>query len=94
VASAINEFSTSASFGIPGKWEIQIEGTPKKGNAPNIVGTFDLLVKPPLDQTKFNVHEFHIPSNMNGNSSATQPLYPVYDKSRNVIWVGDTSIGS
>ena len=94
VASATNEFSTRASFGIPGKWEIQIEGTPKKENAPNIVGTFDLLVKPPLDQTKFNVHEFHIPSNMNSNSSVSQPLYPVYDKSRNVIWVGDTSIGS
>ena len=94
MSPATNEFSTSASFGLPGKWEIQIEGTPKKENAPNIIGTFDLLVKPPLDQTKFNVHEFHVPSNMNTNSSASQPLYPVYDRSRNVIWVGDTSIGS
>ena len=31
---------------------------------------------------------------MNTNSSASQPLYSVYDRSRNVIWVGDTSIGS
>ena len=41
MSPATNEFSTSASFGLPGKWEIQIEGTPKKENAPNIIGTFD-----------------------------------------------------
>jgi len=94
VPSTTNEFSASASFGLPGKWEIQVEGTPKKENEPNIVGTFDLLVKPSLDQTKFDVHEFRIPSDINNNNSTSQPLYPVYDRIRNVIWAGDTSIGS
>ena len=95
ISSAVNVFSTSASFGLPGKWEIQIEGTPNKQNEPNIVGTFDLLVKPSLDQSKFNVHEYRIPSYMNSNNgTVSQPLYPVYDRNRNLIWVGDTSIGS
>jgi copper transport protein len=94
MSSTSNEFSASASFGLPGKWEIQIEGTPKRENSPNILGTFDLLVKPSLDQTKFNVQEFRVPQDLNKNNSASQPLYPIYDKTRNMIWVGDTSIGS
>ncbi len=94
MSSTLNEFSASASFGLPGKWEIQIEGTPNRENSPNILGTFDLLVKPSLNQTKFNVHEFRVSSDLNKNNSDSQLLYPVYDKTRNVIWVGDTSIGS
>ncbi len=94
MSSTLNEFSASASFGLPGKWEIQIEGTPNRENSPNILGTFDLLVNPSLNQTKFNVHEFRVSSDLNKNNSDSQLLYPVYDKTRNVIWVGDTSIGS
>lgn len=94
VSSSKGVFSASASFGLPGKWEIQIEGTPNKKNEPNVVGTYDLLVKPSLDQTKFNVKEFRIPSDLNTNGTVSQPLYPVYDRNRNVIWVGDTAIGS
>ena len=48
-----------------------------------------MLVKPSLDQLKFSVREFRIPGN-----NISQPLYPLYDDSRNVIWVGDTSIDS
>jgi copper transport protein len=92
--STSNRFSASASFGLPGKWEIQIEGTPKRENSPNILGTFDLLVKPSLDQTKLSVQEIRVPQDLNKNNSVSQPLYPVYDKARNMIWVGDTSIGS
>lgn len=87
-------YSSKASFGLPGKWEIQVEGTPNKKNEPSVVGTFDLLVRPSLDQMKFSVKEFRIPSGRNNNGTVSQPLYPIYDKSRNAIWVGDTAIGS
>ncbi len=88
-------YSSKASFGLPGKWEIQVEGTPNKKNEPSIVSTFDLLVKPSLDQIKFGVEEFKIPSGRNNNNgTVSQPLYPIYDKSRNAIWVGDTAIDS
>ncbi|HEY7081724.1 MAG TPA: copper resistance protein CopC, partial [Nitrososphaeraceae archaeon] len=40
ITSTPDEFSASASFGLPGKWEVQIEGTPKRENSPNILGTF------------------------------------------------------
>ncbi|MBV9668234.1 MAG: copper resistance protein CopC [Nitrososphaeraceae archaeon] len=81
-------FSANAAFGIPGKWNLEIEGVQTKANALNIVATYDLSVNPKLSQLAFSVQDFKIPQN---NS---QPLYPVYDKSRNSIWVGDTVIDS
>ena len=41
--------------GVPGKWEIQVEGIPNKKNEPSVVGTFDLLIGPSFDQMKFSV---------------------------------------
>jgi copper transport protein len=81
-------FSANAAFGIPGKWNLEIEGVQTKANALNILATYDLSVNPKLSQLAFSVQDFKIPKN---NS---QPLYPVYDKSRNSIWVGDTVIDS
>lgn len=82
-------FSAKGAFGIPGLWSLQIEGVLNKPNAPALSGTFnDLRIKPKLDQMQFNITEFNTPSN------ATQPLYPIYDKTRNSIWVGDTAIDS
>jgi copper transport protein len=81
-------FSANAAFGLPGQWNLEIEGVQNKTNALNIVTSYDLFVKPKLDQLNFNVQEQKIPQN---NS---QPLYPLYDKNRNAIWVGDTAISS
>jgi len=50
--------------------------------------SFHLLTKPKLSQLTFHIQEYSIPV----NDSA--PLYPLYDKNRNVIWVGDTAIDS
>jgi copper transport protein len=50
--------------------------------------TSDLFVKPKMDQLNFNVHEYKIPQN------SSQPLYPLYDKNTNSIWIGDTAIDS
>ena len=82
-------FSANASFGIPGIWDMEIQGIPIKQNMSGIVASFDdLLVKPNFDELIFNVTEYPI------SNTTIQPLYPIYDKIRNYIWFGDTIIGS
>ena len=82
-------FLAKGAFGIPGLWNLQIEGSPNRSNSPAISATFsDLRIKPKLNQFQFNITEFNAPNN------SSQPLYPFYDKSRNSIWVGDTAINS
>jgi copper transport protein len=82
-------YSVNASFGIPGTWDMEVQAIPTKQNMSGIVASFDnLIVKPNFDQLKFNVTEYPI------FNTTKQPLYPIYDKSRNYIWFGDTIIGS
>ena len=82
------KFSANAAFGLPGKWQVQIEGFQNKANSLNLVAIYNLFVKPSLDQMKFNIKEFKIPD------SNSQPLYLLYDNYRDIIWVGDTVINS
>lgn len=82
-------FSANASFGIPGLWDMEVQGIPIKQNMSGIVASFDgLLVKPNFDELMFNVTGYPI------SNTTIQPLYPIYDKIRNYIWFGDTNIGS
>ncbi|MDW0118987.1 MAG: CopD family protein, partial [Nitrososphaeraceae archaeon] len=82
-------FSSNASFGIPGLWDMEVQGIPIKQNMSGIVASFDdLLVKPNFDELIFNVTEYPI------SNTTIQPLYPIHDKGRNYIWFGDTIIGS
>lgn len=82
-------FVANASFGIPGIWEMEVHGIPIKQNMSSIVALFNnLLVKPNFDGLVLNVTDYPIAN------STIQPLYPIYDKNRNVIWFGDTIIGS
>lgn len=50
--------------------------------------SFNLPTKPKLSQLTFHIQEYKIPV----NDSA--PLYPLYDKNRKVIWIGDIAIDS
>ena len=59
---------------------------PKAANSS--AASFDLLTKPKLSRLAFHIQEYSIPVN---NSA---PLYPLYDKNRNVMWIGDTAIDS
>ena len=82
-------YSVNATFGIPGTWDLEVQGIPAKQNMSGIVASFDnLIVKPNFEKLKFNVTEYPI------SNTTIQPLYPIYDKSRNYIWFGDTIIGS
>jgi copper transport protein len=82
-------FTANASFGIPGIWEMEVQGIPIRQNMSSIVASFDnLLVKPNIDGLTLKVTDYPI------SNSTIQPLYPIYDRSRNFIWFGDTIIGS
>jgi copper transport protein len=82
-------YSVNATFGIPGTWDLEVQGIPAKQNMSGIVASFDnLIVKPNFEKLNFNVTEYPI------SNTTIQPLYPIYDKSRNYIWFGDTIIGS
>ncbi len=81
-------FSVNAAFGLAGPWDLQVEATPAKPNSPDIVTEYNLFVKPKLSDFSFNVKEFKMPD------KNAQPLFVLYDTSRNVIWTGDSSINS
>lgn len=81
-------FTANASFGVAGQWDLFLEGVKNETNALNLVATFNLFVKPDLDQIEYSVTQIAMPDNR------SQPLYPIYDSSNNSIWVGDTSLGS
>jgi copper transport protein len=82
-------FSANTAFGFSGHWSLRVEGVQNKENSLNLVASFDdLLVKPKLASLTANIKEFKMPEN---NSL---PFYPVYDSSRNVVWVGDSLIKS
>jgi copper transport protein len=82
-------YSANASFGIPGLWDMEVQGIPIKQNMSSIVASFDnLILKPNFDKLSFNITEYPI------SNTTIQPLYPIYDKSRNYIWFGDTVVGS
>ena len=57
-------------------------------NALDIVTEYNLFVKPKLGDFSFSIKEYKMPENN------AQPLFILYDKSRNLIWTGDSSINS
>ena len=81
-------FTANASFGLAGEWDMIIEGVRNQANTLDLVATFSLFVKPDLDQIDYSVTQVAMPDNK------SQPLYPVFDPSRNSIWVGDTALGT
>ena len=81
-------FTANASFGLAGEWDMIVEGVRNQANTLDLVATFNLFVKPNLDQIDYSVTQIAMPDNK------SQPLYPVFDPSRNSIWVGDTALGT
>ena len=81
-------FTANTDFGFPGHWTIRVEGVQNKENSLNLVYSYNLFVKPKLDNLQIDIKEYKTP----GNSST--PRYPVYDSNRNKIWVADTTNNS
>ena len=78
-------FTSNATFGVAGKWNVIIEGVNSQGN--NMVSSLDLNVKPQLSNLDFTIKKYETPT-------GSLPLYPVFDAKRQSIWVGDSLPGS
>jgi streptogramin lyase len=78
-------FTSNASFGVAGDWDVTIEGVNSQGN--NMIASLDLNVKPQVSNLNFTVNRYETPSK-------SMLLFPVYDEARQSIWVGDTSLAS
>ena len=76
------------SLTIPGNWQAHVEGVPVAAGSLSLVADFNLDVKPNVHQISANIQEYKLPDNK------TLPLYPIYDKKRDAVWVGGTAIKS
>jgi copper transport protein len=86
--TGMGTFSTNIPFGIGGNWEVAVNGFQNQINSTEIATMFSFYLKPNLNQLSLDIKEYPLPEN------DSSPLYPVYDKSRDTIWVGDSKISS
>ena len=75
-------YTADAAFGIAGTWDVVVEGV--RPESTNIVASLDLDVGPAISDLSFELAEYKIPA------SPSLPLFPVLDRERNSIWVGDS----
>jgi copper transport protein len=78
-------FTSTASFGVAGKWDVIIEGVNSQGS--NMIASLDLNVKPQVSNLDFSINQYRTPT-------SSMPLFPVFDAERQSIWVGDSLLGS
>ena len=81
------EFNVDTAFSLAGRWTVQVLGESVRPGSPNMVGIFDVDVKPSLSELQFSVEEYKTPQ-------PSLPLYPIYDALTRTIWVGDSTPGS
>lgn len=80
-------FNVDTAFSLAGRWTVQVLGESVRPGSPNMVGIFDVDVKPSLSELQFSVEEYKTPQ-------PSLPLYPIYDALTRTIWVGDSTPGS
>lgn len=80
-------FSVDTAFSLAGRWTVQVLGESIRQGTPNLVGIFDVDVKPSLSELQFSIEEYKTPQ-------PSLPLYPIYDAVTRTIWVGDSMPGS
>lgn len=78
-------FSADAAFGLPGTWNMVVEGT--RPQSASIVASTSLDVRPAVVNLSFDVKEYRTPTR-------SQMLFPVFDAARQSIWSGDSLFGS
>ncbi|MDF3032550.1 MAG: putative copper export protein, partial [Nitrososphaeraceae archaeon] len=76
-------FTVDAAFSLAGRWTVQVLGESIRQGTPNMVGIFNVDVKPSLLELQFSVEEYKTPQ-------PSLPLYPIYDALTRTIWVGDS----
>lgn len=78
-------FTADAAFGLPGTWNMVVEGT--RPQSASIVASTSLDVRPAVENLSFDVKEYRTPTR-------SQMLFPVFDAARQSIWSGDSLFGS
>jgi streptogramin lyase len=78
-------FSADAAFGLPGTWNMVVEGT--RPQSASIVASAGLDVRPAMADLSFDVKEYRTPTR-------SQMLFPMFDSARQSIWSGDSLLGS
>jgi copper transport protein len=77
-------FVADAALSLQGIWSVYVEGQTSEPGVPNIIAVFDdVFVKPKISNIVSNITEYKTPDQ-------SLPLYPIYDESRQSIWVGDS----
>jgi copper transport protein len=76
-------FTVDTAFSLAGRWTVQALGESIRPGTPNMVGIFNVDVKPSLSELQFSVEEYKTPQ-------PSLPLYPIYDALTRTIWVGDS----
>ncbi len=79
-------FSSSVALTSNGLWNFEVNA--ERMNAPSISASFDVMIKPDLSEMRFDVKEYQLPY------KDSIPLYLLYSKEDNAIWVSDGSKAS
>ncbi len=73
--------NSNVIFPSNGLWSIEVNAT--RRDAPSISASIDAIIKPDLNEMRFDVKEYKIPY------LDSIPLYPLYSREDNAIWVSD-----
>ncbi len=73
--------NNSIVFPSNGLWSIEVNAT--RRDAPSIAASIDAIIKPDLNEMRFDVKEYKMPY------IDSIPLYPLYSREDNAIWVSD-----
>ena len=82
-----NSFIATGALSLSGLWKIEIQGITNQKNVSNQLAVFDVPVKPKLSDYKTEIKEFKTPED-------SLPLFPIFDKNRQSIWIGDSKPNS
>ncbi len=78
----VEEFQGDITFGFSGTWQVEIESQRTEKANESII--LNLPVKPRLSNMDANITEHEFPEE-------AFPLYPVYDPSKDAIWISDNA---
>ena len=79
VQNSVTRYTTDATFGFAGNWQIELEAQREQNSNENTI--FDLQIKPTLSDIRTEITEYEFPAD------DTAPLFPVYDGKN--IWISD-----
>jgi copper transport protein len=80
--SQVLMYTGNVTFGFSGTWHTEMVAL--RTQTANDATSFDVLIKPRLDELKTSIVEYDFPD------TNVAPLYPIFDD-KNTIWISDTA---